>query len=646
MPETGAAQTTPLTNGIGSPPNGGVRPSPSPAATAPAPVHQPNGLTASTRNPAAAAFPHFQPPHLDERLDGERNVKPRLDALPPRLDANTRLDPNPTDKSRTEVTNSQVLDKRLESNTHIESKRLDANTHQHLVNNLDKRLDGHLNHLDKARIEGMHLEKGRIDSIHLDKNIHLDKTRLDSVLLDKSRMDVLPVHLIDKGRMDNPVVPSHIDKRTLENAPGQIDKRLENIVHAPSSLDKRMDAHAPGLLDKGRMERDVSIAHAPVSSPAHGPAIPNSAPPGSHSHSPALPNNPPHPPAVHPGSNSMSLKNLHTNHMYPNPVRTHTSIHNPGLPSHNLGPLHGSQIPPKKPMVLHNPGLPRPPSTSSATAAASPVISSSNSTPAIASLSSSGLSSNVPTTLGLSSPAASAGLPPHHSVSHLSNPSRPPSNSSSSANQPGPRTTTPVAPHPGLPNHPPSHASVHGRLTPTTAAAPSATVTTASASTPVASTTASAAPIPPHPGLPSVSAPSTIGNHPPLSLHPGMPSLNHGGPAGPGSPGIHAGYSLPIGGAPYPPYPPLYAPYSSTLQHSPYLPPRIDPPVSSNSPSLLRPVEWNGNNANRDRGREEGGMFVLSKFLIILSISPELREEWKGPPPPHPPPPFRGVGGR
>lgn len=624
--ETGAPQPTPLTNGIGTPPGSGVRPSPSPAATAPAPVHQPNGLTANTRNPAATTLPHFQAPHLDKKLEGDRNSKQnRLESLPPRLDANARLEPNPNDKSRPETnsrldTNSQVLDKRLESNTHIESKRLDANTHQHLVNNLDKRLDGHLNHLEK----GMHIESKRIDGI----NLHLDKNRLDSVHLDK-RIDVLPVHLLEKGRMENPVVPSHIDKRTLENAPGQIDKRLENSVHAPSSLDKRMDAHAPGIMDKGRMERDVSIAHAPVSSPAHGPAIPNSAPPGSHSHSPALPNNPPHQPAVHPGSNSISHKthpnSLHPNHMYQNPMRTHTSIHNPGLPSHNMNSLHNSQVPPKKPLVLHNPGLPnsiRPPSNPSTTSSvplsttsASLVISNSNPSTAVNSLAMSGSSNNLPTTLGLSnSVAGSNSIPQHpslHSISHLSNPSRPPSNSGapprpgsnpqiggsrSDPNQPGPRTNTPVAPHPGLPNHP-SH-SISQRLSP----APSSTSTSTA---PTSSTSV----IPPHPGLPTSTSSSNSG-HPSLAMHPGLaPGNMLNNSPGAGSPGIHSGYPLPLSGAPpYPPYPPLYAPYSSTLQHSPYLPPRIDPPISSV-----------GSPVSKQQSVVSGGPMVTTSSAIVTT---------------------------
>lgn len=543
----------------------------------------------------AASLLNFSSSQLDKCFvpEMERTSKPRFDSL----------GLNSNEKPRLEI-NCPGFDKILEINTHAESKRLEPNTHQQ-VSNFEKRLDGHLNHIEKGRMEGVPLEK----NIHFEKNTLLDKSRLDSVHLEKTRVDGISVHMLD-----NMPLQSHLDKRTLDIVSGfdkcskdsKIDKCLENSVHASVSLDKRKDCHHTAVMDKGRTERESSLTHAPVSTSILNTSIPNPGPLPSHLHASSLSNNPVHQPVIHPASNSISHKPVHSSHIYQNSIRAH--LHNPGLPSHNGTP----QFPSKKPLVLHGPNVPssvRPSNMSVASSvpstatSVSPVISIPNSIPSTISLplSNPGISSNLSATLSLSNSGAAPNTVPAilqqptlHSVSHLSNqrtgnesimPPRPDNSpqagggslrSQNDSIQSGPRANTPLAQHQVLaPNHSASHVgsqAIHVRVTPPEISSPSSTATSTIVTSNISISTNSDLPVT-----------SSINSHSAISLHGGTHSggglINHGGAQGSGSPGLHSGYSLPLSGAPFSGYAPLYGPYSSNLQHPPYLPPRVEPPV-------------------------------------------------------------------
>ena len=503
-------------------------------------------------------------------LESERATLPRFDGLG--LNAN--------EKTRLEI-NRPTFEKRFESNTLVENKRLEPNTHIHGAGNFETRLDGHLNHMEKDRIEGILAEK----------NVMLDKSRIDVVHLDNSRSDGIPVHMLS-----NTPLSSHLDKRTLDVLPIQTDKCLDNVL-APISLDKRKDSHSSSAIDKGRSERESGLIRAPVSSPvvAHSGIMP------SQLHTSNLSSNPIQQ-AVHQGSNVVSHKSIHPNQMYQSSIRT--NLHNPGLPSQNGLSL---QFPPKKPLVTFNsksppvkpmnmPVPPHPVTTSSV----SPVISNSSSMSTAISLSASnsGISNNISTTFSLSSAGTGSnsvsGIMQHnatlHPLSHVSNPRglnestlplrpgsspQPGSGTLRMQNDPlqsGARAATPLAQHQILPlSHSASHVgsqAVHGRITPSkilSSSAPSTSITTTSNNTN------------------SNNSDLSITNHSAISLHvsthSGSSLFNHGGTQGPGSPSIHSGYSTSLPGASFPNYSSLYGAYSSSIQHSPYLPPRVEPPV-------------------------------------------------------------------
>lgn len=544
MSETGEGQKTLLTNGVGS------------AAVA----HQTNGILDNTKITMPGTLLNFSSPQLEKGLtsDAERNSKTRFENMGVNANEKVRLD-----------LNCPKFDKRLDSgNTHVESIRLEPNTHQHVVGSFEKRLDGHLNHVDKGRMEG----------IHVDKNILHDKPRsMDGVTSEKGRVDGMSVDILD-----NPVSMSgNLDTRTLDivsnfdkcSKDAQIDMKTctENSVLAPISLDKRKDSHS----EKGRMDRDSSLGHIPISSPN----MSNTGAVQSHLYSSAMPNNPHHQQAPHQAGIALPHKPLHSSHPYQNSIRA--DMHNPGLPSQN------GTFPPKKSMVLHGPNAPSikstvqtSPSVPSTTTSVSPVISHSSSISLP--MSNPGVSNGLSTTLSLSNtgagPNAMPGLLQHttlHSISHMSSqriPSDPmltqrPGNSPQSGSssfrsqndslQSGPRAPTPLSQHQ---NHSTSHVvsqALHGRLTPPEVSSASSTVVTSQHV--------------------SVSASSEAPPTPAVNSHTAM--ARHGG-AGSGSPGVHPGYTgLPLPGAPFPGYPGLYSPFSSSMQHPQYLPPRVEPPV-------------------------------------------------------------------
>lgn len=541
------------------------------------PALQANGFTENTKNSVATTTPNFPQPHLEKSHvpEGERPSKLRFD----------HLGSNINEKSRSEI-NCQSLDMRLDNNTLIENERLESNTHPLMVGNFDKRLDSDLNLFEKGKMEGLHVEK----------NIH-EIPRLESVHVEKTRVDGVAVHMLENAHM-----ASHLDKRTLDPTLNKIDKCVQNSVQPPISLGKRKDSSTLGVLDKGRMDGDVSLAHAPVSSPTHGPAVPNPGLPPSNVHSPALPNNPPHQQAVHPGSSPVPLKPVLSSHIYQNSMRTH--LGNSGLSSHNGTSL---QYPQKKLLALHNPNSQpssRSPSTPlsivSTTTSVTPVISNSNPISFGLPMSHSGMS-NISTTLSLSNPGLGSSIvpvtPTHttlHSISHLSNQSRTKNETilPRSENSPQPvggsiRTSSDLIQSASRVNTPPGqnqnmhqiHSTSHVGFQSTQERINSSEIvssTSSTCSTVTSNVTASPA------SHSEVLVASTISSHPPVSLNTstssGVGLISHGGTTAPGSPSVHSGYSLPMSASPYP-YSSLYGSYSSNLQHQ-YLPPRVEPSVS------------------------------------------------------------------